>query len=91
MPRVFVAEAPDPSSLFPKLSASAQANGFVLRGDSNSGMFSGTPSGLAGALIGEISGTYSVSGTQVTIRLDKDLPSSEVDRRLAQFGIRLVG
>jgi len=87
----FLVEAPDPQATFPQIQMWATGNGFQLSGDTNSGYFRGTPSGLAGMLIGEITGTYSVNGIRVTIRVNKNLPPGEVARRLAQFGLRLIG
>ena len=90
MPRTFVAQVSDPQAVFASLQGWARANGFALNGNAAGGSFRGRPGGLAGAIIGEISGTYSASGNMVTIQTDKDLPAGEVSRRLAQFGLRLV-
>jgi hypothetical protein len=91
MPTEFLAEAPNPQGIFAQISQWAASNGFQLNGDANAGNFRGTPSGLAGMLLGEIVGSYAVSGTQVTIRVNKNLPQGEVARRLGQFGLRFIG
>jgi hypothetical protein len=91
VPTEFVAEAPNPQAIFSQIQQWASANGFQLNGDAGAGNFRGTPSGIAGFLIGEITGSYTVTGNQVTIRVDKNLPQGEVAQRLGQFGLRLVG
>ena len=86
----FLVEAPNPETLFPQIQQWATANGFQLSGDTNSGRFRGTPGGLAGMLIGEIIGSYTVSGSRVTIQVNKNLPPGEVANRLARVGLRLL-
>jgi hypothetical protein len=91
MARVFVAMVSDPTAAFARLNSWAQSNGFQLSGSPTSGWFRGTPGGIAGLLIGEISGSYVVNGTEVTLRTDKDLPPGEVESRLAKVGLRMTG
>lgn len=90
MPRKFLATAPNPQGVFVQIRQWAAANGFELTGDASTGTFGGRPGGLAGLLIGDIHGSYQVTGNEVTITVDKDLPSHEVARRLSPFGLSLV-
>lgn len=90
MPTTFIASSPDPAGTFQRIYAWATENGFQLQGDAGNGTFAGTPGGIAGLVIGRIQGAYWVTGNQVTIRTDKDLPASEVARRLAKFGLTLT-
>jgi hypothetical protein len=90
MARVFITEVANPSAAFATLSAWARSLGVSVSGDAASGRFSGRPSGLAALLYPVISGTYSVSGTTVTIQTDQDLPVGEVSKRLARAGLQLT-
>ena len=65
MPRSFVAQVSIPEETFPRLKKWADANGYAIRGNAAKGTFRGTPSGIGGLLIGEISGAYAVSGNSV--------------------------
>src|SRR5439155_15894081 len=56
MPRSFVAQVANPDETFPRLKRWADANGYAIRGNAAQGTFRGTPSGIGGLLIGEISG-----------------------------------
>ena len=86
----FVVLVSDPRAAHSQLCQWAASNHFQLVGDSSTGNFAGTPSGLAGMLYGEIRGQYSTVGDRVIIQVNKDLPVGEVRRRLAQFGLVLV-
>lgn len=90
LPRSFVAEVSNPEETFPRLKQWADANGYAIRGNAARGTFRGTPSGLAGALIGEISGAYAVTGNAVAIQVNKDLPTGAVANALSKHGLRLV-
>ena len=90
MPRSFVAQVSNPDETFPRLKQWADANGYAIKGNAAKGSFRGTPSGLAGVLIGEISGGYSVTGNSVVIQVNKDLPAGAVANALSKHGLRLV-
>ncbi len=90
MPRSFVAQVANPEETFPRLKRWADANGYAIRGNASKGTFRGTPSGVAGFLIGEISGAYAVSGNSVAIQVNKDLPEGPVANALSKHGLRLV-
>jgi len=87
----FLAEAPNPQGLFIQIQQWASANGFQLNGGPKSGNFRGTPGGIEGMFMGEIIGNYTVSGNQITIRVNKNIPADAVAQRLARFGLRLIG
>jgi len=90
MPRSFVAQVANPEETFPRLKRWADANGYAIRGNAATGTFRGTPSGIGGLLIGEISGAYAVSGNSVAIQVNKDLPEGAVANALSKHGIRLI-
>ncbi len=90
MPRTFVAQVSNATEAFPRLKRWADNNGYDVDGDATRGSFRGTPTGVAGILIGEISGAYFVSGNSVTIRVNKDLPQGPVANALSKHGLRLV-
>jgi len=90
MPRTFIAEVSNPNEAFARLQRWADENGYYINGDQTSGRFQGTPAGLAGFVIGEISGAYSVNGNLVTIQVNKDLPSGPVANALSKHGLSLV-
>jgi len=90
MPRSFVAQVSNPEETFPRLKQWADANGYAIRGNAARGTFRGTPAGVPGLLIGEISGAYAVSGNSVAIRVNKDLPEGPVANALSKHGLRLV-
>jgi hypothetical protein len=90
MPRSFVAQVSNPDETFPRLKKWADANGYAIRGNAAKGTFRGTPSGVAGFLIGEIYGSYAVSGNAVEIQVNKDLPEGAVANALSKHGLRLV-
>ena len=90
MPRTFVVEVSDSAQAFSRLKRWADSNGYDVDGDETGGSFRGTPRGVAGMLIGEISGAYAVSGHSVTIRVNKDLPRGPVANALSKHGLRLV-
>jgi hypothetical protein len=81
----FIAENPNPAALFPGIQAFAQQNGYQLVGNASAGSFSGRV-----MFLGEVSGNYVVSGTQVTIRTNKDLPAGIVAQRLGRVGLRVI-
>jgi len=90
MPQSFVAQVANPDETFPRLKRWADANGYAITGNAARGTFRGTPSGVAGILIGEISGAYAVSGNSVAIQVNKDLPEGAVANALSKHGLRLV-
>ncbi len=91
MARNFIAEVENPVESFPRIKQWAAANGYELRGTAASGSFNGTPPGLLAALvIGEISGTYSMDGNRVHVKVSKDLPPEQVGDALGTHGLRLV-
>jgi len=90
MPRSFVAKVANPEETFSRLKQWADANGYAIRGNAAEGTFRGTPSGIAGLLIGEISGAYAVSGNSVAIQVYKDLPEGAVANALSKYGLRLI-
>jgi hypothetical protein len=90
MARQFVAVANDPQRLFSQIRDWATQTGVSLNGDASAGIFRGNPGFPASLLFPVISGSYSVSGNQVTIRTDQDLPTREVDKRLQRVGLALV-
>jgi len=90
MPQSFVAQVANPDETFPRLTRWAEPNGYAITGNAARGTFRGTPSGVAGILIGEISGAYAVSGNSVAIQVNKDLPEGAVANALSKHGLRLV-
>ena len=90
MPQTFVAQVANPSQAFSRLKRWADGNGYALHGSPSGGQFRGKPAGIAGVLIGEISGTYAVDGNLVTIQVDKDLPKGAVASALSQHGLKVV-
>ncbi len=90
MARTFVADVSNPAEAFPRLKRWADNNGYTVDGDATRGSFQGTPAGVAGVLLGEISGAYSVRGTSVMIQVNKDLPEGPVANALSKHGLRLV-
>jgi hypothetical protein len=87
---VFVARAANPQALIPQLQQWASANGYHFEGNDQAGTFDGTSTDNEGAFLGRISGTYSVSGDQVTFRMNRDLSAGEIARRLAGFGLQVI-
>ena len=90
MPRAFIVQVDNADEAFPRLKRWADNNGYSVQGNAARGSFRGTPSGVAAFLIGEISGSYAVSGNAVTIRVNKDLPTGAVANALSKHGLRLV-
>ena len=90
MPRTFVAQVSNADEAFPRLKRWAGTNGYSVRGNAAGGTFRGTPSGLGGILYGEISGNYAVSGSAVTIRVNKDLQTGPVANAFSKHGLMLV-
>lgn len=90
MAKKFLVDSSNPPAILSQLQQWASAKGLQLTGTAAAGDFHGKASGLVGALVGEIVGSYSVSGKHVTITLDKHVPTEEVARGLSQFGLQLI-
>jgi hypothetical protein len=79
----FVAQAPDPKSLWPRLHSLAESEGVDVEGDAVCGTFRRTDRALAAARR-PLCGNYRVRGARVTVEAEQPLEPSVVFVRLAR-------